>query len=253
LVIGGTTGEGSTLSMDEYRKLIIESKRIINGRIPIIAGSGSNNIATAIEKSKIASDLGVDGVLVVTPYYNKTTQAGLIKSYSAICDVIDCPLILYNVPSRTGCNIAPETVCELSKNKKIVAIKEASGDISQVAKIANQVDEKMTIYSGNDDQILPVMSLGGKGVISVLSNILPKETVDLVHSYLDNDIERSLKLQLKYLDLINVLFCEVNPIPVKCAMAHKGFGSNNLRLPLVPMSYENEKKMLEIMRAVDAL
>lgn len=248
LVIAGTTGEGSTLTDEEHRKVLKFAVDKVAGRVPVIAGTGSNDISYAVDLTKYACSIGADAMLVVTPYYNKATQGGLIKSFTAIADASTKPIILYSVPSRTGCNIAPETCAELAKHPNIVAIKEASGNISQIAKIASLVGDDMDIYSGNDDQIVPIMSLGGKGVISVLSNIIPKETVKICSSFLEGNVKESAELQLKYIDLIDALFCEVNPIPVKAAVSAMGFGENYLRLPLTPMEEAHEKNMLDIMR-----
>ncbi len=248
LVIAGTTGEGSTLTDAEHREVLKFAVDKIAGRVPVIAGTGSNDISYAIELTKYACSIGADAMLVVTPYYNKATQNGLIKSFAAIADASTKPIILYNVPSRTGCNIAPETCAVLAKHPNIVAIKEASGNISQIAKLASLVGDEMDIYSGNDDQIVPIMSLGGKGVISVLSNVVPKDTVKICDSYFAGNVKESAALQLKYIDLIDALFSEVNPIPVKAAVAAMGFGENYLRLPLTPMEDAHEKVMLDIMK-----
>ncbi len=248
LVIAGTTGEGSTLSDAEHREVLKFAVDKIAGRVPVIAGTGSNDISYAIELTKYACSIGADAMLVVTPYYNKATQNGLIKSFTAIADASTKPIILYSVQSRTGCNIAPETCAVLAKHKNIVAIKEASGNISQIAKIASLVGDDMDIYSGNDDQIVPILSLGGKGVISVLSNILPKETSRICSSFFEGNVEESRQLQLKYIDLVDALFSEVNPIPVKAAVSAMGFGENYLRLPLTPMEEKNEKVLFDIMR-----
>ena len=207
----------------------------VAGRVPVIAGTGSNDTAYAVELTKHAGQMGVDGVLTVTPYYNKATQKGLIKSFTQIADASSVPVILYNVPSRTGVNIAPKTVLELSKHPNINAIKEASGDISQIAEIAHLCGDNINIYSGNDDQVVPIMSLGGKGCISVLSNLLPKETSEMCRLFREGDVKAAARLQLKYIPLINALFSEVNPIPVKAAMAKMGFCEDYLRLPLTPM------------------
>ncbi len=247
LVIAGTTGEGSTLTDSEHREVLRFAIERIAGRVPAIAGTGSNDTAYAIALSQYASDLGYDGLLVVTPYYNKATQGGLIRSFTAIADACSKPLILYNVPSRTGCNIEPATAAILAQHPNIAAIKEASGNISQVASMANLVEGNMDIYSGNDDQIVPLLSLGGTGVISVLSNVIPKETSQMCHKYFEGDVAGSLALQLHYLDLANVLFCEVNPIPVKAAMAAMGFCENHLRLPLTPIEKAHEEKLLAIL------
>ena len=247
LVIAGTTGEGSTLNDAEHKEVLRYAIERIAGRVPAIAGTGSNDTAYAIAMSQYACELGYDGLLVVTPYYNKATQGGLIQSFTAIADASAKPLILYNVPSRTGCNIEPATAAVLAQHPNIAAIKEASGNISQVAAIANLVGENMDIYSGNDDQIVPLLSLGGSGVISVLSNLIPKQTSLMCHKFFEGDVKGSLELQLHYLDLANVLFCEVNPIPVKAAMAAMGFCENYLRLPLTPIEKAHEEKLLAIM------
>ena len=248
LVVAGTTGEGSTLSDEEHKAVVKFAVEQVNGRVPVIAGTGSNDIKYAIELTKYSCEVGADAMLVVTPYYNKATQGGLIKSFTAIADASTKPIILYNVPSRTGCNITPETCAELAKHPNIVGIKEASGNISQIAKVASLVDEDFAIYSGNDDQIVPIMSLGGKGVISVLSNIAPKDTVRICDSFFEGNIAESTKLQLQYLDLIDALFCEVNPIPVKAATAAMGFGENYLRLPLTPMEQAHADNMFRLMK-----
>ena len=248
IVVAGTTGEGSTLTDAEHRQVLKFAVDKIAGRVPVIAGTGSNDISYAIELTKYACEIGADAMLVVTPYYNKATQGGLIKSFTAIADASTKPIILYSVPSRTGCNITPETCAVLAKHPNIVAIKEASGNISQIAKIASLVGDDMDIYSGNDDQIVPILSLGGKGVISVLSNIMPKETVRMCDSFFEGNIKESAALQLKYIDLIDALFSEVNPIPVKAAVSAMGFGENYLRLPLTPMEEAHEKVMLDLMK-----
>lgn len=248
IVVCGTTGESSTLTDEEHKEAIRFGVEKAAGRVPIIAGTGSNDTAYAVEMTKYACEVGADAVLVVTPYYNKATQKGLIKSFNIIADASTKPVILYNVPSRTGCNILPKTALALAEHPNIVAIKEASGNISQIAELAALVRGKLDIYSGNDDQILPVLSLGGKGVISVLSNVMPKETVAMCKKFFDGDVAGARDLQLDLLDLINALFCEVNPIPVKAAMAAMGFCENTLRLPLTPMEEQNEAKLLELMR-----
>ncbi len=251
IVVAGTTGEGSTLTDQEHKAAIKFCVDTVAGRVPVIAGTGSNDIAYAISLTKYACEVGADAMLLVTPYYNKATQSGLIKSFTAIADASTKPCILYNVPSRTGCNIKPETCAILAKHPNVVALKEASGDISQVAAISRLCGDNLDIYSGNDDQIVPVMSLGGKGVISVLSNLLPKETSGMCHAYLDGDCKTALDMQLKYLPLIDSLFCEVNPIPVKAAMAAMGYCENYLRLPLTPMEDANEQRLLSCMREAD--
>ncbi len=248
IVAAGTTGEGSTLTDAEHREVLRYTVERVNHRVPVIAGTGSNDIAYAIDLTKYACEIGADAMLVVTPYYNKATQKGLIQSFTAIADASTKPLILYNVPSRTGCNLTPESCAVLAKHPNIVAIKEASGNISQIAKLASLVGDEMDIYSGNDDQIVPILSLGGKGVISVLSNLLPKETSEMVHKYLSGDVKTATAMQLGYIDLVDALFCEVNPIPVKAAMARMGFCQNLLRLPLTPMEPQNEAKLVELMK-----
>ncbi len=249
LVVAGTTGEATTLSDQEHREVISFAVKTVSGRVPVIAGTGSNDTSHAIEMTRFAKEAGVDGALLVTPYYNKATQTGLIRSFSAIADASALPCILYNVPSRTGCNILPSTCRILAEHENIVGIKEAGGNISQVAEIAALTEGKLDIYSGNDDQIVPVLSLGGKGVISVLSNLLPGETSRMCHAFLEGKVEESRTLQLKYLDLIAALFSEVNPIPVKAAMAHMGYGKNLLRLPLTPMEEAHEERLVALMRA----
>ncbi len=248
IVVAGTTGEGSTLTDAEHKELIAHCVETVNHRVPVIAGTGSNDTAYAISLSKYACEVGADALLLVTPYYNKATQNGLYESFKAIADEVDKPCILYNVPSRTGCNLKPETVLRLAEHKNIVAIKEAGGDISQVAELARLVGDKLDIYSGNDDQIVPILSLGGSGVISVLSNVAPSDTVKLCDSFFAGDIASSRDLQLKYLPLISALFCEVNPIPVKCAVSKLGYGENSLRLPLTVMEKSNEEKLISAMR-----
>ena len=248
IVICGTTGESSTLTDDEHKEAIKFAVERVNGRIPVIAGTGSNDTVYAVELTKYACEVGADAMLVVTPYYNKATQKGLIQSFTAIADASTKPVILYNVPSRTGCNIQPATALALADHPNIVAIKEACGNISQIAELAALVGDKLDIYSGNDDQIVPILSLGGKGVISVLSNVMPEETVAICDKFFNGDVAGSRKLQLDLLPLVNALFCEVNPIPVKAAMAAMGFCENTLRLPLTPMEEKNEAMLLDLMR-----
>ena len=248
LVAVGTTGEGSTLTDEEHREVIKFFVDKVNKRVPVIAGTGSNDIDYAISLTKFSYEVGADAVLLVTPYYNKATQKGMIQSFTAIADCCDIPCILYNVPSRTGCNLLPESVAILAEHKNIVAIKEASGNISQIAKVASLCGDKIDIYSGNDDQIVPILSLGAKGVISVLSNIMPKETSKMCHLYLDGKTTESANLQLKLLPLANQLFCEVNPIPVKAAVAAMGFCEDYLRLPLTCLEDNNRQKLYEYMR-----
>ena len=243
IIVCGTTGESSTMTKEEKIQIMKCAVEISNGRVPIIAGTGSNNTNQSVEMSKIAEEIGVDGLLIVTPYYNKTTQEGLIKHYEFIAKEVNLPIILYNVPSRTGLNISPSTCLEQSKINNIVAIKEASGNLSQVAEIANLCGDNLAIYSGNDDQILPVLSLGGKGVISVLSNIEPQLTHDMVISFLEGNISKSIELQLKSIPLIKALFSEVNPIPVKAALNMIGYNFGTPRLPLVEMTVSGKEKL----------
>ncbi|MCC2127741.1 4-hydroxy-tetrahydrodipicolinate synthase [Hominiventricola filiformis] len=250
IIICGTTGESSTLSHEEHLEAIRFTAEKVAGRIPVIAGTGSNCTETAIYLSQEAEKYGVDGVLLVTPYYNKATQKGLIAHFTKIANSIKIPVILYNIQSRTGVNIAPETMAYLAKNvENIVGVKEASGNISQIAKIAELCGESFDIYSGNDDQVVPLLSLGGKGVISVLSNIAPKETHDIVAKFMDGDVKGSRELQLRALPLIEKLFCEVNPIPVKAAMNMLGWEVGPLRMPLSEMEEEHQK---ELKAAMDA-
>ena len=248
LVIAGTTGEGSTLSDEEHRAVLKFAAEQIRHRVPVIAGTGSNDTAYAIDLTNYACSVDCDAMLLVTPYYNKATQKGLIASFRAVADASTKPCILYNVPSRTGCNLLPATTAALAEHPNIVGVKEASGNISQIAEIAALCGDKLDIYSGNDDQIVPILSLGGSGVISVLSNLLPKETSRMCRLFLEGDAKGARELQLKYLPLVNALFCEVNPIPVKAAMARMGFGQNCLRLPLTPMEEEHEEKLVALMR-----
>ena len=250
LVICGTTGENSTLSDAEHREVLRFSLEVAAGRVPMIAGTGSNDTAYAIDMTKYACEIGYDAMLVVTPYYNKTTQKGLVAMFTAIADASTKPLILYNVPSRTGVNIEPATYVKLAAHPQICAIKEASGNISKIVETAALVGDKLDIYSGNDDQIVPIMACGGQGVISVLSNVAPKATAELCRKFFDGDIAGAMELQKQYLPLINALFCEVNPIPVKAAMAAMGFCENYLRLPLVPMDEAHRAVLLECMRGV---
>ncbi len=248
LVICGTTGESSTLTDEEHRAVIKYAVDRVAKRVPVIAGTGSNDTPYAIDLTRFSCEAGADAVLVVTPYYNKTTQEGLVQMYNAIADASTVPVILYNVPSRTGVNIEPETYLRLAEHPMICAIKEANGNISALAKTASLVGDKLDIYSGNDDEIVPAMSLGGKGVISVLSNLLPRKTVEICKSFAEGDVTRAREIQLELLPLINALFSEVNPIPVKSAMAHMGFCDNYLRLPLVKMSEGKEKVLLSLMK-----
>ena len=249
LVIAGTTGEGSTLTDEEHRAVLKYAVERAAGRTPIIAGTGSNDTDYAISLTKFACDIGADAMLVVTPYYNKATQKGLIQMYTAIADASTKPLILYNVPSRTGVGIEPATYAALADHPQIRAIKEANGNISKIMETAALVGDRLDIYSGNDDQVTPILSAGGAGVISVLSNLMPRQTSEMCHRWFRGDIAGSLKMQLDYLPLINTLFCEVNPIPVKAAMAAMGFCENYLRLPLTTMEPEHAEKLFALMRS----
>ena len=248
IIICGTTGESSTLTDEEHIECIRYCVKRVNKRIPVIAGTGSNDTAYAIQLSKEAEAAGADALLVVTPYYNKTSQRGLVAHFTAIADAVNIPMILYNVPSRTGVNIAVETYKTLSKHKNIVAAKEASGNLSAVAKIIVACGDDLDVYSGNDDQIVPIMALGGKGVISVLSNVLPKETHEMAQLCLDNNVAEAAKLQIKYLELINALFCDVNPIPVKEAMNLMGKNVGSCRLPLYGMEQEKIDKLASALK-----
>ena len=248
LVVAGTTGEGSTLSDEEHREVLAYAVKRINGRVPCIAGTGSNDTAYAIELTQYACSIGFDAMLVVTPYYNKATQKGLVKMFNAIADASTKPIIVYNIPSRTGVNIEPATFVELAKHPRIAAIKEASGNLSKMVEEFALLDGSMDIYSGNDDQIVPTLSMGGKGVISVLSNIMPKETVAMCDAFFAGDVATAAKMQCKYLPLIQALFCEVNPIPVKAALAAMGRMEGVIRLPLTEMEEDHQEKMISIMR-----
>ena len=248
LVVAGTTGEGSTLSDEEHREVLTYAVKRINRRVPCIAGTGSNDTAYAIELTKYACSIGCDAMLVVTPYYNKATQKGLVKMFNAIADASTKPIIVYNIPSRTGVNIEPATFVELAKHPRIAAIKEASGNLSKMVEEFALLDGSLDIYSGNDDQIVPTLSMGGKGVISVLSNIMPKETVAMCDAFFAGDVATAAKMQCKYLPLIQALFCEVNPIPVKAALAAMGRMEGVIRLPLTEMEEDHQEKMVSIMR-----
>ena len=236
IIVCGTTGESSTMTIEERKETISYAVKKVNGRIPVIAGTGGNCTKSVIEFTKWAESAGVDGALIVTPYYNKTTQAGLVAHYTAIAKETSLPIILYNVPGRTGMNITPATCKELSKIDNIVAIKEASGNLSQVAEIANLCGNDLNIYSGNDDQITPILAVGGIGVISVLSNLAPKYTHDLIENFQNGNVSEAAKMQLKALPLVNALFCEVNPIPAKAALNMIGYNMGTPRLPLIEMS-----------------
>ena len=250
LVICGTTGESSTLGDQEHVDVLQFAYDRAAGRVPMIAGTGSNDTAYAIWLTGEAAKIGYEAALVVTPYYNKTTQRGLVANFTAIADACDIPLILYNVPSRTGVNIEPATYAILAEHPNIVAIKEAGGNISKIVETLALVGDKLDLYSGNDDQIVPIIASGGKGVISVLSNLLPGETSKMCHLALEGNMPAAMAMQEKYLPLINALFCEVNPIPVKAAMAAMGFCENYLRLPLIPMEEAHEKMLIQRMKEV---
>ena len=254
IVICGTTGESSTLSHEEHLEAIRFAIEHVNKRVPVIAGTGSNCTETAIYLSQEAEKYGADALLVVTPYYNKATQKGLIAHYTAVAESVSLPIIMYNVPSRTGCNILPETAVQLAKTvPNIVGIKEASGNISQVAKLAALADGCIDISSGNDDQVVPLLALGGVGVISVLSNVAPEMTHQMVASYLEGNVEESRKIQLQAIELIDALFCEVNPIPVKTAMGMLGWKTGALRRPLSPMEPEHAEKLRSAMHRQNLL
>lgn len=249
IIICGTTGESATMTEEEHLECVKFAIDRAKGRIPVIAGTGSNCTRTAIDMSREASEYGADGLLVVTPYYNKATQTGLVAHYSAIAKEAKAPIIMYNVASRTGCNLEPATVAKIIKEAdNVAAIKEASGNISQVAKIMNLTDGKVDLYSGNDDQIVPILSLGGKGVISVLANVAPQETHDICTKFFEGDVKGSLELQLKALPLIEQLFCEVNPIPVKAAMKLMGVDCGPLRMPLTQLTPQHEESLKKAMR-----
>jgi len=247
IVSCGTTGESATLSEKEHSEILKFTLKKVNGRIPVIAGTGSNNTQHALELSQNAEKLGCDALLIVTPYYNKASQKGIIEHYTYIAGRVNLPIITYTVPSRTGVNIKPETHFELSKHPNIVATKEASGNISDVAKIKSLCGDNLHIYSGNDDQIVPFLSLGAMGVISVFSNVCPKECHEITQTFFDGNIEKSREMFLHYLDLMNVLFCDVNPIPVKEALNLLGFDCGKCRLPLSSLNEENHKKLVEIL------
>ncbi len=253
LVIAGTTGEGSTLTVEEHKEVIRYSVQRVNHRIPVIGGTGSNDTSTAIELTKSACEDGVDACLVVTPYYNKATQNGLIAMYKAIADASTKPIIMYNVPSRTGVNIEPSTYAALAGYPNIAAIKEANGNISKIVEAAGAIGDQLDMYSGNDDQVVPILSMGGSGVISVVSNVAPRRTVEMCDRYFAGDVAGAAEIQCELLPLIRALFCEVNPIPVKAAMAALGYCENYLRMPLCTMSEANESAMLQIMRDMGIL
>ena len=248
IVVAGTTGESATLTDAEHKEIIEYAVNKVAHRIPVIAGTGSNETAYSVELSRFAANAGADALLHVTPYYNKASEKGLIKHFLTVAEATDKPIVLYNVPSRTGTNISMNAYRELSKHDKIVAVKEASGDFNKIAEIAAECGDSLDIYSGNDNQIVPILSLGGKGVISVLSNIMPKETHDICRLYFDGKVKESAALQLKLLDLINLLFVEVNPIPIKTAMEMLGYFSSEMRLPLCEMEDGNKEKLRAVLK-----
>ncbi len=250
LIICGTTGESSTMDDAEHRQVLEFALKVNAGRVPMVAGTGSNDTRYAIELTKHACEIGYDAVLVVSPYYNKTTQRGLVAMFTAIADVSTKPVILYNIPGRTGVNITSATCAILAKHPMVAAVKEATGNISQIVETASLVRDDMDIYSGNDDEIIPIMAAGGAGVISVLSNLCPKETVEMCDKWFAGDVAGAIKMQLDFLPLCRALFCEVNPIPAKAAMAAMGFGENIVRLPLVTMEEHNYENLLTQMRNI---
>ncbi len=243
IIVCGTTGESSTMTLEERKQTIEFAVKTVNGRIPVIAGTGGNCTSQVIEFTKWAESIGVDGALIVTPYYNKTTQDGLVAHYSAIANETTLPIILYSVPGRTGVNITPATCLKLSKIENIVAIKEASGNLSQIAEIANLCGNNLNIYSGNDDQITPILSVGGIGVISVLSNLVPEYTHNIIENFFNGNIKDSITAQIKAVPLVSALFCEVNPIPVKAALNMIGYNVGTPRLPLIEMSDNGKEKL----------
>ncbi len=249
IIACGTTGESSTLTHEEHLEVIRYCVEAVAGRVPVVAGTGSNCTETAVYLSREAEKSGADALLLVSPYYNKATQNGLYAHYKAVADSVELPILLYNVPSRTGCNILPETVVRLCRDvKNIVGVKEASGNIGQIARLAALAGGDVDIYSGNDDQIVPIMSLGGKGVISVLANVAPRQTHEICQAYLDGDVKKSLQLQLDAIELCGALFCEVNPIPVKKALSLMGMGSGALRMPLSEMESANVQRLEKAMK-----
>lgn len=253
IIICGTTGEGSTLAHDEHLEAIRYTVEVIDKRIPVIASTGSNDTAYAVELSNEAEKFGIDGLLQITPYYNKASQEGLIKHFNFIADRVSAPIILYNVPSRTGCCIKPETYAELCKHERIVGAKEATGDLSAIAQTIALCDDDFYVYSGNDDQITAIMSLGGKGVISVLSNIMPQQAHDIAQAALDGDFKKSAELQLKYLELCNSMFMDVNPIPVKMAMNMMGLSAGPLRLPLCEMNAAKTEQLKAVLKKYELI
>ena len=248
IIITGTTGESATMSDEEHKEAIRFAVQQVKGRIPVIAGTGSNETSYAIQLSQFSESVGADALLLVTPYYNKCTQAGLVAHYTAIADAVNIPIILYTVPSRTGVSIATDTYVKLSKHPRIVAVKEASGNITEVLKLRAAVGDDLVVYSGNDDQIIPILSLGGQGVISVLSNVAPKVVHDMCELYFEGKVKEAAQMQIDYADLIEALFCEVNPIPVKTAMGILGYNVGELRMPLTPMSPVNIEQLKAVMK-----
>ena len=248
IIITGTTGESATMSDAEHRAAIKFAVDHVKGRVPVIAGTGSNETSYAVELSQYAESVGADALLVVTPYYNKCTQKGLIAHYTAIANAVNIPIILYDVPSRTGVAIATSTYVELAKHPNIVAVKEANGDLSKILRLRAAVGDDLVLYSGNDDQIVPILSLGGQGVISVLSNVAPQQTHDMCQAFFDGDTKKAEKMQVEYADLIDALFCEVNPIPVKVAMRKLGYAAGPLRMPLSEMEPQHEKQLEDALR-----
>lgn len=248
IIVAGTTGESAALTYDEKDSLFKHTVDLVNKRVPLIAASGTNNTKRAIKMSQQAQDAGVDAFLWVTPYYNKGNDRGLIHHFETIADNIDLPGILYNVPSRTGVNLTPDVVVKLAQHKNICGIKEASGDIDQIASICQKKPKDFVVYSGNDSHVTPVLSLGGMGVISATANIVPKDMHLLVKSFLDGDVEKSKNIQLNMLELVDAMFCEVNPAPLKFALSKMGFGKNDLRLPLAPVEKSSEEKILNAMK-----
>ena len=253
LVAVGTTGESATLSQEERKAVIRFTVKHVNGRVPVIAGVGTNNTEHVLDFTKAACDDGADGLLIVTPYYNKATQGGLIAHYTAVADVAQKPIIMYNVPTRTGCNLAPDTVAELSKHPMIAGLKEASGNMAQVVDIIAKCGERIDIYSGEDGITVPIMSMGGLGCISVLSNVVPKLAVEMTDKFFAGDVAGAAELQCRTLPLIDALFSEVNPIPAKAAVAAMGFGTEHLRLPLTPMEPAHRENLYQQMRKLGAL
>jgi len=249
IIIAGTTGESATMTVEEHKEAIRFTVEQVKGRVPVIAGTGSNETRIAVEFTQFAGKVGADAALVVTPYYNKCTQNGLVAHYTRIADSADIPLVLYDVPSRTGVSIKAETYAKLARHPRIAAVKEANGDLSAILRLRAACGDELVLYSGNDDQIVPILSLGGQGVISVLSNVAPQATHDICQLYFDGKVQESAKLQIEYADLIDALFCEVNPIPVKVAMRKLGWAAGPLRMPLSEMEPANEAKLEQALRA----